>query len=268
MQERFIQALDDIHEPTTAQLIKSPSRAYRIVWAQPLAEEPRCEIQSLSASSCMSESSEDTNDVQEPSFKLDRVNNKLEEWFCHRGRGAGRESDDMLDRHCHDECRCLYTHDNTASLQLPGAIDDASGANRLRAPPNSKRDSQGSTRMHSYNTRLTSTLAPERLASTVEHPATRRQSRYPITEGYDDGSRVGQLIGASSRQRIISDAARRLSNLAPEDMHFGDHRDSLVLARKRLLHVGEISVELLVRQDSLVLARNRMRRHLRKIKPT
>ena len=75
----------------------------------------------------------------------------------------------------------------------------------------------------------------------------------------------------TSQSRITSIAARRLSDLTTKEHTFRDHRDSLLLARQRILSIGggiDTGTSLACpRQDSLVLTRKRLLR-ARKAQPS
>lgn len=151
----------------------------------------------------------------------------------------------------------------------PHSIED-DGELVTLTPPNSQRTSEAAsrpasrpiTRSHSYESGSTISLddtqyevPPEASApahtthSSREHPYTTSESSIELV--------TPPLASPTLRHRGPLPATRSFSNL--DDAHFRGHRDSVTLARGRLVHSSPFSDIVKTHRDSVALAKKRMR---------
>ena len=183
---------------------------------------------------------------------LERVNTKLANWSGTWNSPSSGFKPTIV----------VFPDDDSYKSQYYCPIDDDDDLTML-APPNSQKTSAAPSRHQSRPTSAPRT----RMASEVEEAS---QVVLPeprsINVNDSDLAPEHQLLVPSgdgrvahgSRRRVQTPAARKLSNIEDEEMKFRGHRDSVTIARSRLLRNGGVLPELIAHGDSVPMARKRM----------
>jgi hypothetical protein len=227
----------DLVDPVTPtmQVIESSDNRYEVVWDEfPPEHDARTERRSSSAGQAL-------QDISTSTKCLERVNTKLTQWS-----GTWNPPSDSFkptavvfrdedSRKAHSE---IFTVDNEDS-NLSGPPSSGSVSNRI---------SQSPTREESSD-------------STDEHLSTSSDaSSWPgKPHGALDLEAYSAYLIAARQSLNSGDSDQKLSNVEDANFHFRTHRDSMSLARTRLLiGSGGVRPELFAHRDSVEIAKKRM----------
>ena len=229
----------DLVDPVTPtmQVIESSDNRYEVVWDEFSPEyDARTERRSSSAGQAL-------QDISTSTKGLERVNTKLTQWSgtwsppsdSFKPRAVVFPDEDS--RKAHSE---IFAHNEDSNLSGP----PSSGSVSSRISQSPSRDEASDS-----NDERLSTSSDASSLQGKPHEA-------PDLEGYS-----AYLIAA--RQILNSgDSDRKLSNLEDANFHFRTHRDSMSLARTRLLiGSGGVRPELFAHRDSVEIAKKRMHAH-------
>ncbi len=263
VEQNSIDVARDGDHAKVVQIIESPKSSYEIVWGEPSMSQDESRDASLSLSRSSSDSSEiyQTGSPNHGSAQgFHSVKRKLEALAragdsVHGDREATGENGRLNLAHESGLDERKADMASTASRKQIGYPDDE---DMLLVPPNSQYASQVSSSNHSCMEPSPSTPSDEGVDrdSTLESNvkvSTQSLQRNPFGLGTMSQTSAPVVDG-----HLPSDAARRLSSMV-ENRHFKSHRDSLTLARQRILHVSGVPLHLLRRHDSLEIARERLR---------
>ncbi|KAJ4350534.1 uncharacterized protein N0V89_009155 [Didymosphaeria variabile] len=239
--------LDIVTATPTMQIVQSRDSCYEIVWDDvPAEDKQRGHRRSSVASLALRTASSATKD------DLERVNSKLFEWDWGRGPDLESFAPQIV----------VFPDDQGHAHGLTSTTDGDEDAS-MRAPPNNQRTSDA-------------------LSSLPSTPATARPSRPPSQDepgpvgeleaddlnDSDEGT-VAALIVPDPEARPASlptlhnDSKkpledRRFSNIDDSEVRFRGHRDSVTMARARLLANGRVSPEILEVRKYGTMAKRRM----------
>ncbi|KAL5375695.1 hypothetical protein DPSP01_011051 [Paraphaeosphaeria sporulosa] len=231
----------------TMQIIKSADSCHEVVWDDIPAEDNKrvhCRI-SLPSRALQTLSSARESDLR-------HVNSNLCEWDW--GRGPGLES---------FAPQVVVFPDDESHAYAVTCVEDDDGNITIRAPSNS----QETTGAPSYATSTPGTASSSRPPSQY---VTDAAEKLEVDRFHDSAEESVAILVVPDAEVALGTIAtlsndfkkpladRRLSNVDDSEMKFRGHRDSVTIARSRLLHDGEVSPELLEVQKYSSTAKRRM----------
>ncbi|KAF2799954.1 hypothetical protein K505DRAFT_370591 [Melanomma pulvis-pyrius CBS 109.77] len=234
----------------TMQIVESNSGCYEVVWDDvPLEHDIRLHQRRSSASQALYTAS------PEASRGLERINTKLTEWSFGKENPAELFKPQIV----------VFPEDYSLAPRFDCAVEDEEDF-IIIAPPNSERTSANPSRRHSrpgsiHRSRSESYTDDEAELTLDEADVPEKRelkhNSLVVPDPKAHTKRPGYLIGASGRIRKPP-SFRRLSNMDETDLKFRGHRDSVALARSRILNAGGVSPDLFMHRDSVSLAKRRM----------
>ncbi|KAF2473136.1 uncharacterized protein BDR25DRAFT_129036, partial [Lindgomyces ingoldianus] len=235
----------DLATPTM-QIVESKTGCYEVVWDD-VQKEPAIEAGGRCSSAGQALQAAGSFATK----GLERVNTKLAEWSWGK---------DSLTRSYKPRI-VVFPDDDGRNPQFGCAVEDDEDL-VIIAPPNSERQSAIPSRHPSQppSARMSRSVShddtePDPAVNATDVSSDRQSLVVPDPEATN--SRAGLLIGASRGTRKPS-SIRRFSNMEDSDLKFRGHRDSVTLARSRILNAGGVSPELFMHRDSISMAKKRM----------
>lgn len=234
----------------TMQYVESNNGCYEVIWDDvPVDQGGRERRRNSSASHSLQQIG--------PSATrgLQRVNSKLADWSG--GWNAPSES--------FKPTIVVFPDDDARAAQFECAVEDEEDL-LASAPPNSHTTSAIPSRVPSRPASAPLTRAPSEDeaplvdASQEDSPEVKEGWVVPLEDALlvpDPEMQSTHILNASRRMRHIP-VVRKLSNVDDAELKFRGHRDSVTLARTRLLYHGGVSPELFAHRDSVSMARKRM----------
>lgn len=205
----------------TMQIVESKTGRYEVIWDDVAEEE---DIRGGRRASSASESLQAASSTGTKG--LQRVNSKLEEWSWLEGQPTAPFMPQIV----------VYPDmDSHNGLNEAAAEDECL---RIYAPPNTARTSRSASNRDQK---------PEVRELFQEKQILRPRMRMVAKDAayaYASCPRAGSSIGASRGARRPIPIERRLSNMPASNVRFRGHRDSMALARYRILHAAAVPPEL------------------------
>jgi hypothetical protein len=250
----------------TMQIVESKGGCYEVVWDDvPLEHDIRLHRRGSSASQALVAVSPE---FPRGSHGLERVNTKLTEWTFNEGKSAELFKPQIV----------VFPDGDGRAPHFDCVVEDGKDF-MVIAPPNSERTSTTPSRHHSRPAsarRCKSDSFADDEAPTDEDTFEEqeyKQNTLAIPDPNAPNNRPGHLVGSHRRVRKPP-SLRRLSNMDESDLRFRGHRDSVTLARKRILNADNVSSELFIstmpaaspltsHRDSVSIAKKRMHSHNR-----
>jgi hypothetical protein len=243
----------------TMQIVESKSGCYEVVWDDvPLEHDIRLHPRGSSASQALAAASPESSHAPRG---LECVNTKLTEWTFNNGNPAELFKPQVV----------VFPDDDGHTPHFECAVEVEKDFVVI-APPNSERTSTNPSRHHSrlassQRCRSDSFADDEDTFEEQEY----KQNTLAVPDPDAPSNRPGHFVGSHRRMRKPP-SLRRLSNMDEADFKFRGHRDSVALARKRILIADNVSPELFMstiptasplssHRDSVSIAKKRIHSH-------
>jgi hypothetical protein len=235
----------------TMQIVESKNGCFEVIWDDVPIESDNRNRRNSSASQAL-------NSIGSTAARgLERVNSKLTEWTWGNGSQLEIFKPELV----------VFPDDDSRSKQGDCMVVDDREDAVILAPPNSERTSMNHSRLASQSTSSRQSRNDSHDDSDIDLPSDGSESpdkmaampEFTVTLAVPDPEATsGTLTGRRMKQAA---APRKLSNLEEADLKFRGHRDSVTLARTRILQSGGVSPELFMHRDSVAMAKKRM--HMR-----
>jgi hypothetical protein len=229
----------------TMQIVESSNGCYEVIWDD-VPDEHNIQTHRRSSSACHSLQAVSSTAIR----GLQHVNFKLTDW----SESWNAPSDTF-------KPTIVVFPDDDGRMSLTCATDDDEDLHLL-VPPNSQRTSAGPSRLPSRPASAPTTRAASEeeieIEEALQHSLPPSQHSWTTHRVGPDPEVQPTRFFSPDRRMCHTTAARNFSNLEDTDIKFRGHRDSVTLARSRLLHSSDFPEVMFTQGDSLSMTKKRM----------
>jgi hypothetical protein len=246
------------------QIVESKTGRYEVIWDDVADVAPERDMRAQRRSSSASQSLHAA--ASSTSKGLERVSSKLSEWsfdtnapathFNPRvvvfpdedSRVSGIFQNSILGE---DDILPIFTPPNSEATTVAASRASSHPASARISRLHSHESHEGDVDSDDTDGLIQKKTVTKRVApGTIVYPENNAQLR--------PGARLASNKG-KKRPGPVPELDRRLSNIEDSEVHFRNHRDSLTLARDRIVHGGGVSPEHIAHRDSVSMAMARKR---------